>query len=390
MNLQPAPQYLLILNGRNLGRWDATQSIILGRDGRYALEVKNTTARIRDFSRIEASSVAIEFELPASESQIALNRKQTDILKIIPLKQWKPIHLTRKENHELPRTQLAPRTLSHEDQSFRKLSLGLCLSLIVLLASSSLFGSKQDPLAVESTSKIPEKYAKLILTPPKKQSSSSSSTAVSHSATQKATVARAFQSKSIQSNLNHLLKTSLTHYANTPGGRSIQSLSQRIQGDQSGFGQTVNHALEQETTGKTLGATKLGSSSGYGNASGHSVQGQGSGQVSIALDTNEASVEEGLTKEEVAKVIHSHLHEIRFCYENAILSDPNLAGKLLIDFKINSKGIVPVAQVGEASLKDATVTKCLLTKLKNWKFPEPRGGVVVAVSYPFIFKSLTR
>jgi outer membrane biosynthesis protein TonB len=84
------------------------------------------------------------------------------------------------------------------------------------------------------------------------------------------------------------------------------------------------------------------------------------------------------------------MNEIRYCYESGILKDPTIAGKLLVDFKINATGIVPNAGVLEASLKDSQVTQCLLGKLKSWKFPHPRGGVVVAVTYPFIFKSLSR
>ena len=120
------------------------------------------------------------------------------------------------------------------------------------------------------------------------------------------------------------------------------------------------------------------------------VKCQGNGQFEVGLITQDAVVDEGLTKEEVAKVIHSHMNEIRYCYESAILKDPTLAGKVLIDFKINANGVVPSAGIAENSISDGQVGNCLTNKLRTWKFPQPRGGVVVAVSYPFIFKSLSR
>ncbi len=173
-------------------------------------------------------------------------------------------------------------------------------------------------------------------------------------------------------------------------GRSIQSLSQKIlsQTNEAGAG------LEKKT-GAMLGAMntgnfQIGSENGYGSGNGTNVKGQGTGHLEIGLNLKDATVDEGLTKEEVAKVIHSHMNEIRYCYESAILADPSLSGKVLVDFKIGSTGGVATAAAAENTMNNVQVGGCLVGKLKNWKFPQPRGGVMVAVSYPFIFKSLTR
>ena len=127
-----------------------------------------------------------------------------------------------------------------------------------------------------------------------------------------------------------------------------------------------------------------------GNGIGASIQGQGSGQLEIGIHYQEASVDEGLTKEEVAKVIHRHLNEIRYCYESAIHQDPSLSGKVLVDFMIGSKGSVSTAQAAENTMKDQQVSHCLIGKLRSWRFPAPRGGVQVAVTYPFLFRSVSR
>ena len=151
-------------------------------------------------------------------------------------------------------------------------------------------------------------------------------------------------------------------------------------------GRNILATLGKETDRAIGSLGSLGTRSGIGTT----ISGQGSGQLEIGLNFHDATVDEGLTREEVAKVIHSHINEIRYCYESAILSDPSLAGKVLIDFRIGSRGAVDSAQTAGDSMNNSNVSRCLVAKLKNWKFPSPRGGVQVAVSYPFLFKSVNR
>ena len=44
--------------------------------------------------------------------------------------------------------------------------------------------------------------------------------------------------------------------------------------------------------------------------------------------------------------------------------------------------------VRNSTLTDPGLDDCVLRRLANWKFPETKGGIDVAVNYPFIFKSL--
>lgn len=37
-------------------------------------------------------------------------------------------------------------------------------------------------------------------------------------------------------------------------------------------------------------------------------------------------------------------------------------------------------------MKNANVERCLASKIKRWVFPAPKGGGIVIVTYPFIFK----
>ena len=54
---------------------------------------------------------------------------------------------------------------------------------------------------------------------------------------------------------------------------------------------------------------------------------------------------------------------------------------------ISPKGYVQQASVSQTSLRNATVERCMTQKIRTWKFPEPKGGGIVIVNYPFIFKN---
>lgn len=98
-------------------------------------------------------------------------------------------------------------------------------------------------------------------------------------------------------------------------------------------------------------------------------------------------VEGGLTAEEVGLVVRRHWNEIKHCYERELQLDPNLAGKVAVQFEIGPVGLVTRASIAESSMNSAAVEGCMLEKVRRWKFPAPRGGGVVQVKYPFILKT---
>ena len=94
-----------------------------------------------------------------------------------------------------------------------------------------------------------------------------------------------------------------------------------------------------------------------------------------------------IDREAVAKTINAHLQEVRGCYERALLKDPGLAGKVVLEWTIGTTGSVVAAKTKSSTLKNAGVEGCILSALKTWQFPQPRGGVVI-ISYPFLFNSV--
>jgi len=119
-----------------------------------------------------------------------------------------------------------------------------------------------------------------------------------------------------------------------------------------------------------------------------SAVGGGTGKNWVNLDSLAATVEEGLSRDEVGEVIHRHMKEVRYCYETAMIRQPDLEGKLIVQFTIGNQGSVRSTGVKTSTLPDARLDECILARLAGWKFPHPKGGIDVAVTYPFIFKTL--
>jgi outer membrane biosynthesis protein TonB len=94
-----------------------------------------------------------------------------------------------------------------------------------------------------------------------------------------------------------------------------------------------------------------------------------------------------IDKEAVAKVINSHLSEVSACYERALLREPGLAGKIVLEWNISTSGGVTTAKTKSSTMKSSAVEACILTSLKTWKFPPAKGAGVV-ISYPFLFNSV--
>ncbi len=142
--------------------------------------------------------------------------------------------------------------------------------------------------------------------------------------------------------------------------------------------------------GYTVGAigtgAKGGGSGGYKAGTGLGTGTTGNGEV--GLEDTESVVEGGLDREVIAAVIRDHLGQVRYCYERQLAASPDLYGKLKVRFTIDANGEVDSQSVTQTTLQSNLIEDCILRRLATWKFPKPKGGTKVIVSYPFLFKSV--
>jgi TonB family protein len=143
-------------------------------------------------------------------------------------------------------------------------------------------------------------------------------------------------------------------------------------------------------TGDTIGIGGIGTKGrGGGTASygsGVGVLG-GKSSVDVGITSSEPVVMGSLDKELIRQVIQRNRGQIRFCYESQLTKYPKLSGKVAIRFVITAEGSVSSSDVAQSTASNAELEKCVAGRVRTWLFPKPKGGGVVVVTYPFIFKA---
>ncbi len=102
----------------------------------------------------------------------------------------------------------------------------------------------------------------------------------------------------------------------------------------------------------------------------------------------EAPVTQGaLDREIIQRVVRQHRREIRNCYERQLQRNPDLQGRIVMQWVISGTGAVVSARVEETTMNNSEVEQCMAQRIRRWSFPEPDGGGIVRVNYPFNFSS---
>lgn len=166
-----------------------------------------------------------------------------------------------------------------------------------------------------------------------------------------------------------------------------------------GGGTQGSGGVQTSLYGKGITSAPLGAGHNIQGAGGYGTKGKGGGQAGYGTLSlvgsagaqpiplgQEATVASGLDRDQIAAVIAKNMGQVRFCYEQGLQSEPNIQGRVSVDFTINGQGLVKSANVGSTTLNAKSVEDCMVLRLKSWKFPLPQGGVDVKVSYPFVLK----
>src|SRR6266851_749177 len=140
--------------------------------------------------------------------------------------------------------------------------------------------------------------------------------------------------------------------------------------------------------GSGLGLARIGTNGiGGGLASYGDGKGglRGKSDADIGLGPGRPQVTGSIDPELIRKVVHEHRAQIRTCYETQLNAKPDLAGTLVSAWTIDQSGAVTEAHTQESTMRDHTVEQCVASRIKTWRFPIPKGGGEVFVTYPFIF-----
>ena len=159
-------------------------------------------------------------------------------------------------------------------------------------------------------------------------------------------------------------------------------------GDAHGVGGLGSRGTGVGGGGNGLGLGGLGTKgSGHGKGGYGQLDLGGKGKDTVRVVPGKTTVVGSLSREEIERVIKRHENEILFCYKSELNKDPNLYGKVAVNFTIDGAGAISDAQVAQTTMNNSNVEQCMLSRIRRWKFPEPKGGGVVVVTYPWILRS---
>lgn len=88
----------------------------------------------------------------------------------------------------------------------------------------------------------------------------------------------------------------------------------------------------------------------------------------------------------IREVVQKRANALRNCYEQQLLANPNLSGKIIVFWKIGLDGKVTDASIKSSTMDNSRVESCLTQTVRRMRFDKPDGGICV-VEYPFIFTS---
>jgi len=132
-----------------------------------------------------------------------------------------------------------------------------------------------------------------------------------------------------------------------------------------------------------LGTKGRGSgASGYGSGGGNfGTKGEGG----IGTVGGDPIILGALDKSLIDAVIKRNMSQIRYCYQRELTKNPALGGKITVKFVIAKDGTVSSATTKSSTMSNPAVESCINGRFMRFQFPEPKGGGIVIVSYPFIF-----
>jgi TonB family protein len=93
----------------------------------------------------------------------------------------------------------------------------------------------------------------------------------------------------------------------------------------------------------------------------------------------------GLSREDIRRTVRRHINEVRYCYEQALMSQPDLEGRVAVQFFVSPDGTVQSSAVSQSSGAVGGVGQCVSASVRRWTFPASEGPT--SVTYPFVLQS---
>jgi Ca-activated chloride channel family protein len=124
----------------------------------------------------------------------------------------------------------------------------------------------------------------------------------------------------------------------------------------------------------------FGSGQGFGGGSGRLGRSHRARPPRVRMGMT--AVSGRLPPEVIQRIVRMNFGRFRLCYEQGLLRNPELSGRVTVRFVIGRDGKVTVA-TGQSAMGDQAVVSCIANAFYRLTFPQPEGGIVT-VSYPIV------
>lgn len=108
----------------------------------------------------------------------------------------------------------------------------------------------------------------------------------------------------------------------------------------------------------------------------------------LGADGGSAPVMGSLSPDVIRKTIRMNRDRLLACYDRVLELQPqgSPGGTVTVKFVIWKTGEVCAAEVSKNTVKEPGLERCVRDAVTTMRFPPPRGGGQIIVTYPFIFR----
>jgi TonB family protein len=107
----------------------------------------------------------------------------------------------------------------------------------------------------------------------------------------------------------------------------------------------------------------------------------------VSLHSGTPVIMGALSRQVISGTIRKHIKQVKYCYEKELVRNPSLQGKVNVKFVIAANGKVSQASIIRSTVGNKPMQACIVNAVKRIRFPPPKGGGIVIVSYPFVFRT---
>ena len=88
----------------------------------------------------------------------------------------------------------------------------------------------------------------------------------------------------------------------------------------------------------------------------------------------------------IRRVFRRHTAQIKHCYDQQLVKDHKLRGRVVVRVTIDGNGRVVVAEISESELANEALHECITGTVRKWEFPVVGNHAVYTIVYPYVFE----